>query len=134
MRILHVFTKIQQPEIGRDCSVQYSINPARTTQLTMPLHRLVLCVAWRAGTGTAGLGGRAGPYRLDKGQDIYLLSEEEKNDVDDETKRRAKEMATAAYEAKLKVSESFNRAKILFVLMYTIIGVALTSSKPTGSN
>lgn len=33
------------------------------------------------GTGTAGLGGRAGPYRLDVGQDIHMLSEEEKKGV-----------------------------------------------------
>ena len=30
------------------------------------------------GTGTAGLGGRAGPYRLDVGQDVHMLSEEQK--------------------------------------------------------
>jgi len=30
------------------------------------------------GSGTAGIGGRAGSYRLDVGQDLVMLSEEEK--------------------------------------------------------
>ena len=30
------------------------------------------------GSGTAGIGGRAGAYRLDAGQELYMLSEEEK--------------------------------------------------------
>jgi hypothetical protein len=39
---------------------------------------------WAGGTGgrdTAGLGGKGGPYRLDKGHDVHQLSDEEKNDV-----------------------------------------------------
>eukprot|EP00854_Cymbomonas_tetramitiformis_P001590 gene1590-2225_t len=54
------------------------------------------------GTGTAGLGGKAGPYRLDKGQDIHLLSEEEKNNVDAETQERARRMADEAYAKRLE--------------------------------
>lgn len=71
----------------------------------IPHCKLRVCIRYAGGTGgsgTAGLGGRAGPYRLDKGQDIHLLSEEEKNAVDSESQRRAKEMATAAYEERLK--------------------------------
>ena len=33
------------------------------------------------GTGTAGIGGRAGPYRLDVGQELVMLTEEQKKEV-----------------------------------------------------
>ena len=41
------------------------------------------------GTGTAGIGGRAGPYRLDVGQELVLLSEEQKKEVSEAQKGRA---------------------------------------------
>eukprot|EP00658_Telonema_sp_P-2_P061770 TRINITY_DN50439_c0_g1_i1.p1 TRINITY_DN50439_c0_g1~~TRINITY_DN50439_c0_g1_i1.p1 ORF type:complete len:534 (+),score=125.56 TRINITY_DN50439_c0_g1_i1:106-1707(+) len=51
---------------------------------------------WAGGTGgadTAGLGGKGGPYRLDKGNDVYQISEKEKQNVSDESKAAAREMA-----------------------------------------
>lgn len=61
---------------------------------------------WAGGTGgsdTAGLGGKGGPYRLDTGggHDIDQLSDEEKADVSDEVKARAREMAKEALAKRL---------------------------------
>jgi hypothetical protein len=60
---------------------------------------------WAGGTGgsdTAGLGGRGGPYRLDKGHTVHQVSDADKAAVSDESKRRARALAEAAYEEKLK--------------------------------
>ena len=55
------------------------------------------------GTGTAGLGGRAGPYRLDVGQDVHLLTEDEKAEgVSEASLEAAKRMADDAYAARRK--------------------------------
>ena len=55
------------------------------------------------GTGTAGLGGRAGPYRLDVGQEIVELSEAQKlQGVSDESREAARRMGQAAYEQRLQ--------------------------------
>ncbi|CAK9081366.1 unnamed protein product, partial [Durusdinium trenchii] len=53
------------------------------------------------GTGTAGLGGRWGPYRLDVGQKLVQVSEDSKKGLDEETKRKAQEMADDAYRKRL---------------------------------
>ncbi|XP_017778440.1 PREDICTED: von Willebrand factor A domain-containing protein 8 [Nicrophorus vespilloides] len=60
---------------------------------------------WAGGTGgrdTAGLGGKGGPYRLDKGHDVHQLSDEEKAAVPEHIQRAAREMGKQAFEAKLK--------------------------------
>ena len=60
---------------------------------------------WAGGTGgsdTAGLGGRGGPYRLDKGHPIHQISDEMKAQVSEEAKRQAREMANKALEKKLE--------------------------------
>ena len=54
------------------------------------------------GTGTAGLGGRGGPYRLDVGQDVHLLSEAEKAGLSREQLDAAKRMADEAHAQRLK--------------------------------
>jgi MoxR-like ATPase len=67
---------------------------------------------WAGGTGgsdTAGLGGRGGPYRLDKGHPIHQISDEMKDQVSEEAKRRAKEMANEALAKKL---EELNMGKL----------------------
>merc|ERR1719486_645685 len=54
---------------------------------------------WAGGTGgrdTAGLGGKGGPYRLDKGHDVHQLSDEEKADVPEHIRRAAKAQADQA--------------------------------------
>jgi hypothetical protein len=61
---------------------------------------------WAGGTGgsdTAGLGGKGGPYRLDTGggHDIDQLSDEEKANVSDEVKQRARQMAKEALSKRL---------------------------------
>jgi hypothetical protein len=59
---------------------------------------------WAGGTGgsdTAGLGGRGGPYRLDKGHKVHQVSEAKKNEVSEEAKAKAREMAEEALKAKL---------------------------------
>ena len=47
---------------------------------------------WAGGTGgsdTAGLGGRGGPYRLDKGFPVHQVSEAAKAEVSEEAKAMA---------------------------------------------
>jgi MoxR-like ATPase len=59
---------------------------------------------WAGGTGgadTAGLGGRGGPYRLDKGHDVHQVSDAEKAKVSEEVKRKAAKMAKEALEKEL---------------------------------
>ncbi|CAE7780682.1 unnamed protein product [Symbiodinium sp. CCMP2592] len=53
------------------------------------------------GTGTAGIGGRAGPYRLDVGQELVMLTEEQKNEVSEEWHKKAQQMADEAYAHRL---------------------------------
>lgn len=60
---------------------------------------------WAGGTGgrdTAGLGGKGGPYRLDKGHKVHQLSDEEKNAVPEHVQRAAREMGRKAFQEKLK--------------------------------
>lgn len=59
---------------------------------------------WAGGTGgrdTAGLGGKGGPYRLDKGHQVHQLSDEEKNDIPEHVKKAAREMNRKAFADKL---------------------------------
>ncbi|KAH8060145.1 ATPase [Aureococcus anophagefferens] len=53
------------------------------------------------GSGTAGIGGRAGPYRLDVGQELRVLSEEEKGALPGDFYDEAKKMADEAYAHRL---------------------------------
>ncbi|KAI8033057.1 hypothetical protein M5D96_014190 [Drosophila gunungcola] len=60
---------------------------------------------WAGGSGgrdTAGLGGKGGPFRLDKGHQVHQLSDEEKADVPEEIKKAAREMNRRAFEEKLR--------------------------------
>lgn len=60
---------------------------------------------WAGGTGgrdTAGLGGKGGPYRLDKGHKVHQLSDAEKDDIPDHVKQAAREMNRKAFADKLK--------------------------------
>ncbi|XP_030747712.1 von Willebrand factor A domain-containing protein 8 [Sitophilus oryzae] len=60
---------------------------------------------WAGGTGgrdTAGLGGKGGPYRLDKGHKVFQLSDEEKNAVPEHVLKAAREMNRKAFAEKLK--------------------------------
>jgi hypothetical protein len=60
---------------------------------------------WAGGTGgsdTAGLGGRGGPYRLDKGHAVHQVSDEAKAAVSAEAKRQAAEIAKNALSKRLE--------------------------------
>ena len=60
---------------------------------------------WAGGTGgsdTAGLGGRGGPYRLDKGFPVRQVSDAEKSKVSAEARAEAARMASEALEKRLK--------------------------------
>ncbi|CAG9859748.1 unnamed protein product [Phyllotreta striolata] len=60
---------------------------------------------WAGGTGgrdTAGLGGKGGPYRLDKGHQVHQLSDEEKNSVPEHVRKAAREMNRKHFREKLK--------------------------------
>ncbi|KAF5299279.1 hypothetical protein FQA39_LY02452 [Lamprigera yunnana] len=60
---------------------------------------------WAGGTGgrdTAGLGGKGGPYRLDKGHKVHQLSDEEKELVPEHIKKAAREMGRKAFQERLK--------------------------------
>ena len=53
------------------------------------------------GSGTAGIGGRAGSYRLDAGQELVMLSEEEKAALPAEYYEEARQLALNAYTHRL---------------------------------
>ncbi|KAJ6647144.1 von Willebrand factor A domain-containing protein 8 [Pseudolycoriella hygida] len=60
---------------------------------------------WAGGSGgrdTAGLGGRGGPYRLDKGHNVHQVSDQEKDDVPEHVKEAARAMNRKAFEERLK--------------------------------
>ncbi|KAF4047109.1 ATPase family associated domain-containing protein 5 [Phytophthora infestans] len=60
---------------------------------------------WAGGTGgsdTAGLGGRGGPYRLDKGHPVHQVSQEKKDEVSAEARAKARAMAQEALAEKLR--------------------------------
>jgi len=59
---------------------------------------------WAGGTGgsdTAGLGGRGGPYRLDRGHQVHQVSDEAKAQVSVEAAKAARTMAQRALEERL---------------------------------
>jgi len=59
---------------------------------------------WAGGTGgsdTAGLGGRGGPYRLDKGHKVHQVSDKDK-EISAEAKARAAAMGKEAFEKRMK--------------------------------
>lgn len=60
---------------------------------------------WAGGTGgsnTAGLGGRGGPYRLDRGHKVHQVSDEAKAQVTEEAAKAAREMARKALQERLQ--------------------------------
>ncbi len=60
---------------------------------------------WAGGTGgsdTAGLGGRGGPYRLDRGHKVHQVSDEAKAQVSKEAAQAARLMAQRELEQKLR--------------------------------
>jgi len=71
---------------------------------------------WAGGTGgrdTAGLGGRGGPYRLDSGHPIHQIPDYLKNEVSEEVKAAAKQMAEEGLRQKLAETElSIEEAKM----------------------
>ena len=55
---------------------------------------------WAGGTGgmnTAGLGGVGGPYRLDGGNEVFQVSQFDKDNVPEEVRRAAREMGQKAW-------------------------------------
>ncbi|KAL6723387.1 hypothetical protein Aduo_018399 [Ancylostoma duodenale] len=61
---------------------------------------------WMGGTGgysTAGLGGVGGPFRLDAGHDVHQMPYAAKRQVPEHVLRKAREIAKAEYQKKLKV-------------------------------
>jgi hypothetical protein len=66
-----------------------------------------MAVSWHGagGTGgsdTAGLGGRGGPYRLDKGHTVHQVSDEKKAEVSAEAKKKGADIAKAALAKRLE--------------------------------
>ena len=60
---------------------------------------------WAGGTGgsnTAGLGGRGGPYRLDRGHKVHQVTDEAKAAVSEEAATVARELAEKGLEDKLR--------------------------------
>lgn len=60
---------------------------------------------WAGGTGgsdTAGLGGRGGPYRLDKGHRVHQVSEAMKQQVTESARKEAAHMGREALKARLR--------------------------------
>ena len=66
---------------------------------------------WEGGVGgsdTAGLGGRGGPYRIDRGHKIHQVSDEAKAQVNEESRKAAQAMAKAALREKLQEIQMSN--------------------------
>lgn len=57
------------------------------------------------GRDTAGLGGIGGPYRLDKGHNVYQLPDSMKKKVDKEALERARQMGKEAFKKRLEEIE-----------------------------
>ncbi|KAL3861823.1 hypothetical protein ACJMK2_007838 [Sinanodonta woodiana] len=60
---------------------------------------------WAGGTGgsnTAGLGGFGGPYRLDAGHNVTQVPQWQKDNVPEEVKKAAREMAEKAFKERLR--------------------------------
>lgn len=60
---------------------------------------------WAGGTGgsdTAGLGGRGGPYRLDKGHTVHQISDEMKKEISAMGREKAEQMAKEALAKRLE--------------------------------
>ena len=60
---------------------------------------------WQGGTGgsdTAGLGGRGGPFRLDRGHKVHQVSDEAKAQVSKEAAAAAREIAQKALKERLE--------------------------------
>jgi MoxR-like ATPase len=60
---------------------------------------------WAGGTGgsdTAGIGGRGGPYRLDRGHKVHQVSDEAKAQVSEEATRAARAIARKALKERLE--------------------------------
>jgi len=67
---------------------------------------------WAGGTGgsdTAGLGGRGGPYRLDKGHPVHQVSQAKKEEVSAEASAKAQAMAKEALAEKLREIDMSDR-------------------------
>lgn len=67
---------------------------------------------WAGGSGgsdTAGLGGRGGPYRLDKGHPVHQVSQEKKDEVSAATRDKARAMAEEALAARLEEIDMSDR-------------------------
>eukprot|EP00164_Ancoracysta_twista_P004354 GFYU01005864.1.p1 GENE.GFYU01005864.1~~GFYU01005864.1.p1 ORF type:complete len:442 (-),score=92.80 GFYU01005864.1:38-1363(-) len=76
---------------------------------------------WAGGTGgadTAGLGGKGGPYRLDKGHDVHQISDEEKANISDEALEQARKMGKEALSKRLEeIQMHSNEAAAYFDLL-----------------
>ena len=60
---------------------------------------------WAGGTGgadTAGLGGKGGPYRLDKGHPVHQISDKEKQNISKEALEAARQMGQEELRKRLK--------------------------------
>ncbi|KAI9908417.1 hypothetical protein PsorP6_004490 [Peronosclerospora sorghi] len=67
---------------------------------------------WAGGTGgsdTAGLGGRGGPYRLDKGHPVHQVSQAKKDEVSAEARAKAQAIAQEALAQKLREIDMSDR-------------------------
>ena len=66
---------------------------------------------WAGGTGgsdTVGLGGRGGPYRLDKGHPVHQVSQEKKDEVSAAARAKAHAIAQEALAEKLREIDMSN--------------------------
>ena len=67
---------------------------------------------WAGGTGgadTAGLGGKGGPYRLDKGHPVHQISDQEKANISKEAAEAARKMGQEELQKRLKEIEMNTR-------------------------
>ncbi|XP_031637278.1 von Willebrand factor A domain-containing protein 8 [Contarinia nasturtii] len=110
---IEMYAKNELAAIRRQKEIQLTVERTSGLSVSAPKHGKedpnnkphVGGNTWAGGTGgrdTAGLGGKGGPYRLDKGHKVHQLSDEEKNDVPEYVKKAAREMNRKAFADKLK--------------------------------
>eukprot|EP01065_Artemidia_motanka_P007771 TRINITY_DN1388_c0_g1_i1.p1 TRINITY_DN1388_c0_g1~~TRINITY_DN1388_c0_g1_i1.p1 ORF type:complete len:1934 (+),score=667.32 TRINITY_DN1388_c0_g1_i1:133-5802(+) len=79
---------------------------------------------WAGGTGgtdTAGLGGKIGPYRLDKGHPVHQVSDEAKRSVPEHLREQAKAMGKEALAKRLKEIDMSDTENDMYSRAYGVV-------------
>ena len=92
---------------------------------------------WAGGTGgsdTAGLGGRGGPYRLDKGHRVHQVSDAAKEAVSDEARAQAAAAAKEGLDRRLEEIEMGTGSFEIYLKYRARVGRRLINSSQSWTN